>query len=103
MANKSSKRWGIDRRINIPTILQLGVVLIFGVSFYNNQMYNNSRTEERFALANEESKVQATQMVELQKSQNQMLLELTSIKERLDYTTDSMKDLSTTIKARGTK
>lgn len=99
----ANRRWGIDKRISIPTILQLGAVIVFGATFYNQVNNNQLKNEERFSAFAEERKVQASQMIESQKVQNQILIELTKITERENYLTDTVKDLTTAIKTKSIK
>ena|SRR5258708_22374881 len=97
----SGTGWMIDKRISIPTLLQLAAVVVLGVTFYNQVNNNQVRNEERFSQFAEERKVQAAAMVDEQKTTQQMLLELTKINERENYITDTLKDLTATIKAKG--
>lgn len=95
--------WGIDRRVSITNIAQLAAVIIFGVSFYNQVNNNQIRNEERFVQSAQERKMSTDQMVELQKGMNQVLLQISTITERLNNTNETVKDLSESIKSKGAK
>lgn len=101
--HSNSKNWGIDRRVSITNIAQLAAVIIFGVSFYNQVNNNQVRNEERFAAFSEERKSQDSQMGEMQKGMNQILLQITTMTERLNNTNETVKDLNETIKTKGVK
>lgn len=101
--SNNSKNWGIDRRVSITNIAQLAAVIIFGVSFYNQVNNNQVRNEERFSAFSEERKSQDTQMAEMQKGMNSILLQITTMTERLSNTNETVKDLNETIKAKGAK
>lgn len=99
----NSTRWGIDRRISITNVAQLAAVVIFGVSFYNQVNNNQVRNEERFALFAEERKDQSGQMAEMQKGMNQILLQITTMTERLNNTNETVKEMNDTIKQKNGK
>lgn len=99
----ATKKWGIDKRISIPTIMQLVAVVFFGSTFYNQVNNNQVKNEERFAAFAEERKVQASERIENQKIQNQILIELTKINERENYLTDTVKGLSDAVKSKSIK
>lgn len=95
--------WGIDRRISITNIVQLMAVIVFGVTFYNQVNNNQVRNEERFSQFAQERKMSSDQMIEMQKGMNQVLLQLSTITERLNNTNETVKDLNESIKAKGVK
>lgn len=82
-------------------MIQLIAVLVFGVTFYNQVNNNQAKNEEKFASYAEERKAWNAQLIELQKVQNQTLLEITKLSDHENYLTDTIKDLSSIIKERG--
>lgn len=100
---KTNMGWGIDRRVSITNIAQLVAVIIFGVSFYNQVNNNQIRNEERFSQFAQERKMSSDQMIEMQKGMNQVLLQLSTITERLNNTNETVKDLNESIKSKGVK
>lgn len=102
MPRKQSRgsSWGIEKRISISNIGTFLAVIVFGVTFYNNSINYQQRTEERFAFFTDASKVKDASLADQQKVTQQMLIKLTEINERQNYITDTLKDLTTTIKTR---
>lgn len=93
--------WGIDRRISLTNVIQLIAVICFGVTFYNQVNNSQAKNEDRFAAYAEERKAWNAQLIELQKVQNQTLLEITKLSDHENYLTDTIKDLSSIIKEKG--
>lgn len=88
--------WAIDKRINLVTginLIQLVAIIWFGASFYTQVNANQLRNDERFTEFSETRKTQNDQMVKLQEAQNELLVKLSAMSERMNSQTDAVKDI----------
>lgn len=88
--------WAIDKRINLATginLVQLVAVIWFGASFYTQVNANQLRNDERFAEFSEARKTQNQQMLKLQEAQNELLVKISTISERMSSQADVVKDI----------
>lgn len=96
--------WAIDKRINLATginLIQLVTIIWFGASFYTQVNANQLRNDERFSEFSEARKVQSEQMLKLQEAQNQLLVKISTMSERMDAQTDAVKDIRTILTTPG--
>src|ERR1700722_16971888 len=97
----NNKTWGIDRRISLTNLGTLLAIIIAGVTFYDQVGNNQIKTDTHFQQVDEERKADVAARLDAQKTQTQMLIQLTTITERENYLADTVKDLSDSIKIKG--
>jgi hypothetical protein len=88
--------WGVDKKISIATginLVQLLVVVWYGSAFY-------TQTNERFTTVDKQRTVQDTQLgtlqaaqLKAQEGQNQILVELAKMSERVNSQNDLIKGI----------
>ena len=90
------QKWTFEKKFGpafIMLVLHLIVLLSGGITFYNTVNNNQTRNEERFKEYSELRKTQADQMSKFQDVQNQTLIQLASMTERLTSMTELFKDV----------
>src|SRR5258708_20947965 len=91
-----SNKWGFDKKVGPATFInlaQLITIVWFGSSFYTQVNINQTHNEERFQQFAEQRKIQGDQMVKLQDAQDQLLIQLTTLSDHQQSTTEALKDI----------
>lgn len=103
MADKKEKnsKWGVDKKIGLGTginFLQLITIVWLGSAFYTQVNANQTKTDERFAAYDKQREISSQREEKLQEGLTQVMMTLTGITERMNTTTDAVKEVRDEIK-----